>query len=67
MEGRTARNLCAKQSGCDTSKSMPVEPSPCVTYAGCDPSNPVHYCEYDGDHNLPSFGVQAVWDFFKAL
>lgn len=31
------------------------------------PNNPVPYCEYDGDHNLPSFGVQAVWDFFKAL
>lgn len=67
MEGRSARDLWAKQSACDPSQPMPVEPEPCVTYAGCDPDNPVHYCEYDGDHNLPSFGVQAVWSFFKAL
>src|SRR5262245_2235183 len=67
MEGRDARDFGAEQSGCDTSMSMPVEPSPCVTYAGCDPINAVHYCECPGDHNLPSFGVQAVWAFFKAL
>jgi polyhydroxybutyrate depolymerase len=66
-EGRDARDAWAKQSGCDTAMSLPVEPTPCVTYAGCDASQPVHYCEYEGDHNLPKFGIQAVWSFFKAL
>ncbi len=66
-EGRAARDYWARQNGCDTGASTPVEPSPCVSYTGCDAGYPVHYCEYSGGHNIPSFAAQAVWDFFKAL
>jgi polyhydroxybutyrate depolymerase len=66
-EGRDARDLWTKQSSCDADMPMPVEPESCVTYAGCDANNPVHYCEYEGDHNLPKFGTRALWTFFQAL
>jgi polyhydroxybutyrate depolymerase len=57
----------AKQSKCDMSMSKPVDPSPCVEYAGCDAGFPVRFCEYDGDHQPPAFAATGVWDFFKSL
>ena len=45
--------------------SMPVMPSPCVEYQGCDAGFPVRYCEYPGDHNLMPNAAQTILNFFK--
>ena len=66
-EGRNTRDYWVRQNGCDMTMSTPVEPAPCVTYANCPTGYPVTYCEYDGEHNIPSFAVSGVWSFFKAL
>ena len=66
-EGQGARDFWAEANGCDTGMSMPVEPMPCVTYAGCSPEAPVRYCEYPGSHSPPSFAVEALWAFFRGL
>jgi poly(3-hydroxybutyrate) depolymerase len=66
-EGRSARDFWLEQNGCNANKSTPVEPSPCVSYADCAAGSPVHYCEFSGGHNIPTWAPQAVWDFFKAL
>ena len=44
---------------------MPVDPSPCVKYDGCDPGYDVTWCEWDGPHGIPSFGSSAITAFFK--
>lgn len=62
--GRQARDKILKQNHCGT-ETKPVEPSPCVAYQGCDEGYPVTWCEWDGDHNRPSFGNSAVAAFFK--
>jgi poly(3-hydroxybutyrate) depolymerase len=66
--GRANRDFWIQRNHCDASLSTPVDPSPrCVSYAGCDAGFPVHYCEYDGDIDLPSFAAKGVWAFFRAL
>jgi polyhydroxybutyrate depolymerase len=62
--GRQARDKILQQNHCGTQTS-PVDPSPCVAYQGCDDGYPVTWCEWDGDHNRPSFGNAAVAAFFK--
>ncbi|MGE5783901.1 MAG: hypothetical protein ACM3ZE_04890 [Myxococcales bacterium] len=65
--GRKNRDFWTAKNGCDASASTPVSPSPTVEYGGCDEGFPVRYCEYDGDHYLPSYAPRGIWDFFKAL
>ncbi|HEX4337215.1 MAG TPA: PHB depolymerase family esterase [Polyangiaceae bacterium] len=52
-----AANHCQMQS-------MPVDPSPCVSYQGCDAGNPVTWCEFMGGHTIPPFAAGAIWKFF---
>lgn len=54
------------QNSCGTT-SRPVQPAPCVSYDGCDPSFPVTLCEFSGDHVIPSWAPDAVWTFFAGL
>jgi polyhydroxybutyrate depolymerase len=65
--GRANREFWGKHNKCDTSMSTPVDPMPCVEFAGCDVGFAVRYCEYDGDLGLPSFAAAGVWEFFKGL
>jgi polyhydroxybutyrate depolymerase len=65
--GQAVRDFWVKNSGCDGTSSTPVDPSPCVEYAGCSAGFPVRYCEYDGDHQPPSFAASGLWGFFKGL
>ena len=69
MSGQTSRDTWAKANHCDTTKPMPVEPAPCVTYAGCDQGFPVHWCVQPGQTHspMPSFSAPGAWNFFKAL
>jgi polyhydroxybutyrate depolymerase len=62
-DGKDALNIFLARAGCGA-QTMPVAPSPCVAYQGCDPNYPIHFCEWDGGHGVPSFASQAIWDFF---
>jgi poly(3-hydroxybutyrate) depolymerase len=44
---------------------MPVDPSPCMAYQGCDAGNPVTWCEFMGGHTIPPFAGAAIWKFFS--
>jgi len=63
-DGRKARDQILKQNHCGTD-TVPVDPSPCVAYQGCDPGYPVTWCEWDGPHGIPSFGSSAIISFLK--
>jgi poly(3-hydroxybutyrate) depolymerase len=63
-DGRAARDKILQQNHCGTT-TTPVDPSPCVKYEGCDPGYDVTWCEWNGDHGIPSFGSAAIADFFK--
>jgi predicted esterase len=63
-DGRAARDKILKQNHCG-SETTPIDPSPCVSYQGCDSGYPVTWCEWDGPHGIPSFGSSAITAFFK--
>ncbi|HTQ06372.1 MAG TPA: Ricin and poly(3-hydroxybutyrate) depolymerase fusion [Polyangiaceae bacterium] len=63
-DGRAARDKILAQNHCGTT-TMPVDPSPCVKYEGCDPGYDVTWCEWDGPHGIPSFGSSAITAFLK--
>jgi poly(3-hydroxybutyrate) depolymerase len=63
-DGRAARDKILKENHCGT-QTTPVDPSPCVSYQGCDEGYPVTWCEWNGDHGIPSFGSSAIISFFK--
>lgn len=61
-QGEAARAVWLATNGCQETTS-PVEPSPCVAYQGCEA--PVHWCQHDGEHMVPSFAAAAIWSFFS--
>jgi poly(3-hydroxybutyrate) depolymerase len=62
--GVEARDYFIALNHC-TMTSMPTTPSPCVEYGGCDSGYPVHYCEFNGGHVVPSFAGAGLWSFFS--
>jgi len=65
-DGRAALAKILQQNHCGTT-TTPIDPSPCVSYQGCDAGYPVTWCEWDGPHNVPSFGTSAITAFFKSF
>jgi poly(3-hydroxybutyrate) depolymerase len=63
-DGKDALNLFLARAECGT-QTMPVSPSPCVAYQGCNPDYPIHFCEFSGGHSVPSFAAQGIWAFFE--
>ena len=63
-DGRSALAKILQQNHCGTT-TTPIDPSPCVSYQGCDAGYPVTWCEWEGPHNVPSFGTSAITAFFK--
>jgi poly(3-hydroxybutyrate) depolymerase len=61
---RASKDFWVKTNHCQT-QSMPVEPSPCVAFTGCDQGYPVTWCEFMGGHTVPSFSPAAIWTFFS--
>jgi hypothetical protein len=61
--GRDARDVFLERNGC-SDQTTPTDPSPCVTYQGCQAGYPVTWCEFPGDHFTPDFAPEAVWSFF---
>jgi poly(3-hydroxybutyrate) depolymerase len=63
-DGEAALALFLKKNGCGA-ETMPTTPSPCVAYQGCAAGYPVTYCKFSGDHTVPSFASEAIWQFFS--
>jgi hypothetical protein len=68
-QGEGSRDAWRTDAGCDTASS-PVDPSPCVAYAGCDAGRIVRFCAHAetafGGHGWPSWAAGAAWDLFEA-
>lgn len=62
--GRQGLQEILDRNGCGT-ETAPIEPSPCASYRGCTAGSPVTWCEFPGDHMVPNFAAQAIWDFFS--
>jgi polyhydroxybutyrate depolymerase len=63
--GEVSRNYWVQANHC-MNMSMPGTPSQCQYYQGCDAGHPVIWCPHVGDagHQHPSFGREAVRQFF---
>ncbi|WP_428243441.1 RICIN domain-containing protein [Gynuella sp.] len=62
--GVSARDLYVRSNHC-SNNTVPVDPSPCVEYQGCDAGYPVVWCSWNGGHSTPSFSPTAIWKFFN--
>ena len=62
--GEASRDFWVKANKCQM-ESVPVEPSPCVAYNGCEADLPVTFCKFMGGHTVPSFAGAAIWKFFS--
>jgi polyhydroxybutyrate depolymerase len=62
-DGKAALDIFVARSHCQAQTS-PVAPSPCVAYQGCMPEYPIHFCQFSGGHNPPSFAADGIWTFF---
>ncbi len=64
--GVASRDRWLEANGCGDT-TTPVEPAPCVEYAGCAEGLPVRWCVYDDGHDWPEFGPEGIWSFFQTL
>ncbi len=62
--GYQPRDIFLRRNHCEPS-TVATDPSPCVAYEGCDEGEPVHWCEFDGDHTQWDGAPRAIWDFFS--
>lgn len=61
----TLRDRLLEKNGC-SEQTMPVDPSPCVAYQGCQAGYPVIWCEQPGvGHMIPNYGAAAIAEFFQ--
>jgi polyhydroxybutyrate depolymerase len=61
----TARDQYVADNHCGTTME-PVDPSPCVSYDGCDSGYPVVWCPVEGEgHAIPSFAAGGIATFFS--
>ena len=65
-EGQKARDHWIAANTCQSTTSA-YDPSPCVSYDGCDPARPEVWCLIPGlTHSIWSMGTQVTWDFMKS-
>ena len=62
--GEASRDFWVKANKCQMD-SVPVEPSPCLAYNGCEADLPVTFCKFMGAHIVPPFAAAAIWKFFS--
>ncbi|WP_437573061.1 alpha/beta hydrolase family esterase [Sorangium sp. So ce887] len=62
--GRSARDVFLERNHCDQ-QTTPAEPSPCVSYEGCDAGYPVVWCEFSGGHAPQNNSGESIWSFFS--
>jgi poly(3-hydroxybutyrate) depolymerase len=64
VDAKRARDGWLKMNGCTVDNPVNVDPPPCVSYTGCKPGFPLHYCENSGGHDIPSYAPAGVSAFF---
>jgi polyhydroxybutyrate depolymerase len=62
--GEASRDSFVQRNHCST-QTVPINPSGCVSYQGCDPGFPVIWCPFDGVHQPPPFAGSAIWAFLS--
>jgi poly(3-hydroxybutyrate) depolymerase len=62
--GESTRDYWHGANGCGDT-TTPFDPAPCEQYEGCE--NPVVWCPHDGDHGVPAWTNQAIWNFFESF
>jgi poly(3-hydroxybutyrate) depolymerase len=62
--GIEAKDYYVRANHC-SNNTVPVDPSPCVEYQGCDAGHPVVWCPFFGHHGTPDFSPTAIWNFFN--
>jgi polyhydroxybutyrate depolymerase len=62
--GQASRDHWVMNNHCSMN-TMPVDPSRCVSYQGCDAGYPVTWCEFDGAHTIWQPSSKAIWAFFS--
>lgn len=62
--GRTARDVFIERNHC-SQQTKPIDPSPCVSYEGCDEGYPVVWCEFSGGHSPTNNSGEVIWNFFS--
>lgn len=62
--GRSGRDVFIERNGC-SQQTKPIDPSPCVSYEGCDEGYPVVWCEFSGGHSPTNNSGEAIWKFFS--
>jgi poly(3-hydroxybutyrate) depolymerase len=67
-QGQASRDAWRTDAGCETT-SMPIDPSPCVAYDGCDNGLVVRFCAHNettnGGHGWPTFAAPTAWQLFR--
>jgi polyhydroxybutyrate depolymerase len=63
-DAKAARDYWLKSLGCSADNPLKVSPDPCVSYAGCAPGFPLHYCQNPGGHDIPAYAPMGVAEFF---
>jgi polyhydroxybutyrate depolymerase len=63
-DGRSARDRILQQNHCGAT-TIAVDPSPCVSYQGCDAGYPATWCEFTGDHSIPNFASSGITAFLE--
>jgi len=63
-DGEAGRDVFLERNGCG-SETVPVDPSPCVSYQGCADGYPVTWCEFSGGHGMPDNMGPSIWAFFS--
>lgn len=54
--------------GCETTRSTPFAPAPCVAHDACPPGKPVVFCAVpDLGHTVWTNAGAAAWQFFRGL
>jgi polyhydroxybutyrate depolymerase len=57
------RDFWTTHKSCAMEAPKPIEPAPCVSYAGCGAR--VIWCEDGGSHGWPNYATRAMWDLFS--
>jgi poly(3-hydroxybutyrate) depolymerase len=63
-DGRSGLQEVLERNHCGDA-TTPIDPSPCVSYEGCDEGYPVTWCEFDGGHGPQGWQVEPIWEFFS--
>lgn len=61
-EGEAVRDSFVQRNGC-SSDTTATEQEGCVSYADCDPNNPVTWCVFSGVHEPAPFAGPEIWKF----